>query len=118
LRRGEARYALGDKQKAIEDYTQVIKIAPTYTEAYYQRGLVHDEVGNRQAAIEDYIQVIRLDPADKAYWRDNERAIRDYSEVMRLNPDFALAYYQGVASFYQSLYGQGEAMKGLIRQLI
>jgi tetratricopeptide (TPR) repeat protein len=113
LRRGEARYALGDKQKAIEDYTQVIKIAPTYTEAYYQRGLVHDEVGNRQAAIEDYIQVIRLDPADKAYWRDNERAIRDYSEVMRLNPDFALAYYQGVASFYQSLYGQGEAMKGL-----
>ncbi|MFN5953244.1 MAG: tetratricopeptide repeat protein [Dolichospermum sp.] len=51
--RGTARYHLGDKQGAIDDYTQAIKI-PNYVNAYFNRGNVRNELGDKQSAIKDF----------------------------------------------------------------
>ncbi|MGJ5630492.1 tetratricopeptide repeat protein, partial [Nostoc sp. CALU 1950] len=51
-----------DKQAAIEDYNQAIKINPNYALAYYNRGVARYELGDKQAAIEDYNQAIKNDP--------------------------------------------------------
>ncbi len=53
---------LGDYQRAIAIFTQVIQYAPNSAEAYYNRGLAYLKSGNPQAAIADYNQAIKLEP--------------------------------------------------------
>ena len=53
---------LGDKQGAIDDYTQAIKINPNYAQAYYGRGFVRNELRDKQGAIDDYNQAIKINP--------------------------------------------------------
>ncbi|MBE9260634.1 tetratricopeptide repeat protein [Dolichospermum sp. LEGE 00246] len=53
-------YDLGDKQAAIADYNQAIKINPNYAHAYYNRGNAHYLLENNQAAISDYQQAVKL----------------------------------------------------------
>ncbi|MFM5886941.1 MAG: tetratricopeptide repeat protein, partial [Dolichospermum sp.] len=51
---------LGDKQGAIDDYTQAIKINPNYANAYYGRGFVRNELRDKQGAIDDFQQAAKL----------------------------------------------------------
>ncbi|MFN6174019.1 MAG: tetratricopeptide repeat protein, partial [Dolichospermum sp.] len=51
--RGTARYHLGDKQGAIDDYTQAIKI-PNYVNAYFNRGKVRNQLGETHTAIKEF----------------------------------------------------------------
>ncbi|MBO1062429.1 MAG: serine protease, partial [Aphanizomenon flos-aquae CP01] len=46
--RGIVRDELGDKQGAIDDYTQAIKINPNLAQAYNNRGIVRNELGDKQ----------------------------------------------------------------------
>ncbi|WP_137669243.1 tetratricopeptide repeat-containing S1 family peptidase, partial [Sphaerospermopsis reniformis] len=45
--RGVIRDELGDKQGAIDDYNQAIKINPNYANAYIGRGNVRDDLGDK-----------------------------------------------------------------------
>ena len=44
--RGSAKYDLGDKQGAIEDYNKAIEINPQNAEAFNNRGIAKDELGD------------------------------------------------------------------------
>ncbi len=101
--RGVVRSALGDKQGAIENYNQALKINPNLVQAYYNRGIVRAELGNKPGAIDDYNQAIKINPnyADAYYNRGVVRAelgnkpgaIDDYNQAIKINPNDALAYY-------------------------
>ncbi|MFN7383050.1 MAG: tetratricopeptide repeat protein [Dolichospermum sp.] len=101
---------LKDKQKAIADYTQAIKINPKDADAYIGRGNVRNELGNKQGTIDDYTQAIKINPnyADAYIIRGNVRnelgdkqgAIDDYNQAIKFNPNLALAYYnRGVVRY-------------------
>jgi tetratricopeptide (TPR) repeat protein len=94
---------LKDKQKAINDYTQAIKINPNDADAYSNRGFVRYELGDKQKAINDYTQAIKINPNfAEAYNNrgivryelgDKQKAINDYNQAIKINPNFADAYY-------------------------
>ena len=100
--RAIVRKDLGDKQGAIDDYNQAIKINPNLADAYYNRGLVRSELGDKQGEIDDYNQAIKINPnyAQAYYNRGNARfvlgdkqgAIDDYNLAIKFNPNLALAY--------------------------
>ncbi|MEA5583202.1 tetratricopeptide repeat protein [Nodularia harveyana UHCC-0300] len=95
--RGACRYALGDKQGAIDDYTQAIKINPYSAKAYYSRGLAHSDLRDKQNAIDDYTQAIKINPnyTDAYYSRgfahselgDNQGAIKDLQIAANLEKE-------------------------------
>ncbi len=51
---------MGEKLKAIEEYTKAIKIDSGYAEAYSQRGLLYSDTGSRKAAVEDLRKAAKL----------------------------------------------------------
>jgi tetratricopeptide (TPR) repeat protein len=92
----------GDWDKAIADYSEVIRLYPQAAEAYAFRGNVYHEKGDYNRAIADCTQAIRLDPQFAAAYnnrglvyekkKDYDRAIADYTEAIRLDPQFGKAY--------------------------
>ncbi len=51
---------MGEKQKAIEEYTKAIKIDAEYAEAYSNRGILYTEMGSKKAAVEDLRKAAKL----------------------------------------------------------
>ena len=45
--RGLAYFYLGQHERAIQDYDEVIRLDPQYVDAYYNRGLAYRNLGNR-----------------------------------------------------------------------
>ncbi len=94
--------------KAIEAYTQVIRIYPDYAIAYYNLGLAYDQLGFHEDAREAYIQAIRINPnhAEAHYYLGLDYvilgfrifAIEAYKQAIRINPYYTEAHYSlGVA---------------------
>jgi tetratricopeptide (TPR) repeat protein len=102
IRRGWTYYWKEDYDRAIADFTEVIRLDPKNTEAYSTRGWAHYFKEDYDQAITDFTEVIRLDPKNvEAYIRrgqayylkeDYEQAIADYTKTIRLYPKFAEAY--------------------------
>jgi tetratricopeptide (TPR) repeat protein len=91
----------GDYERAIQDYTQAIKLNAKFAAAYNNRGVTHDKKGEYDRAILDYDQAIKLKPSAEAYFnRGNahlgkshyDRAIDDYNQAIKLKADFAAAF--------------------------
>jgi len=108
----------GDKQGAIADYNQAIKIKPDYALAYNNRGNAKYNLGDKQGAIADYNQAINIKPdyADAYNYRgiakknlgDYQGAIADYNQAIKIKPDYADAYNnRGLAKYELGDY-QGE----------
>jgi protein O-mannosyl-transferase len=73
--RGIVYYTLGQKQLALEDFKQAIRIIPNnpnYAEAYNNLGVTYTDLGHHQLAIENYAEAIRLRPDYAEAW--NNRA--------------------------------------------
>ncbi|MBS9389954.1 MAG: tetratricopeptide repeat protein [Dolichospermum sp. WA123] len=103
LSRGNVRDDLGDKQGAIDDLNQAIKINPNFAQAYYNRGNVRDDLGDKQGAIDDYNQAIKINPNDASAYNnrgnvrddlgDKQGAIDDFNQAIKINPNDASVYY-------------------------
>jgi len=87
----EDGYAADSLQKAVADFTAVIRLAPDDTRGYSKRGETHVIAADYQKAVEDFSQAIRIAPRGRG-------AYMQRGEAYRLMRDFpkALADYQSV----------------------
>lgn len=60
--RALARYALGEYQEAVEDYTLAIDNENDKISTFYNRGIAKDALGDYAGAAEDYSRVLEIDP--------------------------------------------------------
>ena len=62
-KRGTAHYNLGQYQRAIEDYSEAIRLKPDYSLAYFNRGCIYVKNPDQyKQAIEDFNKAIKLNP--------------------------------------------------------
>ena len=95
-KRGYEQFEKGNYDKAIVEYTEVIRLNSGDTAAYYYRARSYYAKESYDKAIADFNLAIRLDPKDS--WAYSYRAgsydlkgsydnaIKDYSEAVRLDP--------------------------------
>ncbi len=91
-----------DYSKAIEHYSNAIKLNPQMVSAYNNRGAAYSDTGAYDCAIEDLSKAIELNPNDaKAYTNrgaaysersENDRAIEDLNKAITLNSNNAKAH--------------------------
>ncbi|MGI8503789.1 MAG: tetratricopeptide repeat-containing S1 family peptidase [Hassallia sp.] len=96
------KYLDKDYKGAVADLTEVIRLNPNYTNAYYNRGVVRYELKDLQGAVADYTQAIKINPNyTKAYYnrgivrkelKDLQGAIADFNSALKINPNLADAY--------------------------
>jgi tetratricopeptide (TPR) repeat protein len=89
--------------KAIENFTEAIRLNPQTSEAYAARGNVYYFKKDYELAIKDYSEVIRINPLVPDFYlvrgviyviqKNYESALKDYNEAIRLKPDHETAYF-------------------------
>ena len=99
--RGIAYRLKGEYDRAIQDYSQAIKLNAKFAAAYNNRGVVYDRKGEYDRAIADYDQAIRIDPGYANAFNargfalrekgDLDRAIADFDRAISLNPRYFIA---------------------------
>ena len=57
---GNIYFGKADPLKAIECYSKAIKISPSYTRAYYNRGYIYNEIGQKKDACADWKKAASL----------------------------------------------------------
>ena len=76
--RGNAYYRVGQFERAIEDYTMVIELAPDsdpdFAAYYLNRGNAHYKLGQFERAIEDYTMVIEIIPSVGTFYANRALA--------------------------------------------
>lgn len=100
--RGNVYREQKDRERALRDYDQAIRLNPANAGAYINRGSILAERGDHDSAVKDYDEAIRFRPKfAEAYYnralslREAERgdaALRDFETAIRLKRDFALAH--------------------------
>ena len=101
--RATTRYDLGDRQGAISDYSEALRIHPEDDVALNNRGLAHYDLNDRQGAIADFDQAVQQNPENyvaycnrgfiRAELGDRLGAIQDYTSAIHINPDYTPAYF-------------------------
>jgi len=57
---GFTNQRLGDKEGAIKDWSQAIRIDRNYAEAYQSRGFAYADIGDRKRAVKDLCEATKL----------------------------------------------------------
>jgi tetratricopeptide (TPR) repeat protein len=99
---GEAAYAAGNYQSAVENFSKAVRLKPNWAEARYALALSLIEMDNLKAAIEEFKQVVKLKPSyqltvmsnynlGNAYFDLGEfkEAIDAYKQAIELNPELS-----------------------------
>ena len=94
--RGLALYARKDRDGAIAEFTEAIRLDPANVTAYRARGNAWDDKKEFARALADYDQALKIDPRDFATFReraiarytrgDYAAALDDVGEALRLEP--------------------------------
>lgn len=113
-RRGAALDALGQAERALEDYDEAIRLDPKYPRAYYARGvLLASYKRTYDRAIGDFDKVLALQPDNiaalirrgEAYGKLGEfgKAMADLDRAVTLAPDDPEAHiYRGLVNGWRS----------------
>lgn len=99
LEDGDAAWASGNYQEAIEPYSKAIELDPKYVPAYLGRGIVYLGLNKFKKALADCGKAIELDPNFELSYcsrglvyyrmREFERAMIDYNKAIELDPNEA-----------------------------
>lgn len=116
--RGNAFKELGDYPAALEDYTQVLRLAP---DAYWfnRRGLTYEELKDFEKAAADYTRALELDPKwavaynnrgfARFHLKDYAGAKADFETAIKLDPS-APTPYVNLAGLYWTWKKDRKAM--------
>lgn len=126
--RGTAYDDKDQLQRAIEDYSEAIRINPDYAHAYGNRGRAYGRTGRYDNAIADFDRAIQLDPnyvdaysnRGFAYYYKGlyDRAIQDENQAIRLAPNDAVSYFvRGLAKEKSGDQAGGDADIAAARQI-
>jgi hypothetical protein len=88
---GNAFYDKKEYDKAINAYTEAIRLDPNYAIAYYNRGLAYSNLGKFDKAISDYSHAIRVDPNFTLAYVNRGAAYSIQGNRAKANADFATA---------------------------
>ncbi len=107
-RRAQVAFESGDFDKAIKLFDEVVRLDPTYVQAYVSRGMAWNEKTEPENALKDFNEAIRVDPrfAPAFFNRgmiwsaknDFDKAVKDFDAALALEPkDDAALFNRGVA---------------------
>jgi tetratricopeptide (TPR) repeat protein len=113
--RAEAYLFQGDRQHALDDYNEAVKLAPHNAKLYYNRGVFNLAQPDVEGALRDFDTALSLDPKlvpallQRAKIHktqdDFSSALVDYSEAIRLEPKTAAIWSErGVVCLLQHDY--------------
>jgi tetratricopeptide (TPR) repeat protein len=86
---------------AVENYTRATLRDPSYTEAYYSRGVLYwREIGNHQRSIQDLTRVLELDPSWTEAYFNRGLAHKLRNEVDKATADFQRYLAEGTDDFW------------------
>ncbi|MDX1628067.1 MAG: tetratricopeptide repeat protein [Fulvivirga sp.] len=116
---GDQYFKRGEYQKAIDAYTEYLRLEPTNIKSLYNRGRAYEELGKYSKAIEDFNRVLKEDPentnallsiASDYYYRqqDYENTIYYADKVISVEESAMAHTLKGKA--YQKLGQLKEAM--------
>jgi len=127
VNRAEAYGLAGDRQHALEDYNQAVKLAPHNAKLYFNRGVFYLAQPDVDAAKRDFDTALSLNPKlvpallqrAKIHrtQEDFSGALADYSEAIRLEPKTAAVWSdRGYVCLIQHHYesaidDEGEAIR-------
>lgn len=108
--RGHTYSHLKEHEKAVEDYTQAIKLDSKRDFYYVLRGETFMKLKDYNRAIKDFTAAIKIIPTDSAYYIDRaecyenlgeyQTAVEDYTTAINIEPDFGGNYaYRGKVYF-------------------
>jgi len=100
--RGNKHYEIKNYNKAIEEYSEAIRLDPNNAKAYANRGFAYQMKSQYDKAFNDYSEAIRFDQNNAwvytkrgmiyNYKQWYDKAINDFNEAIRLDPNSAEAY--------------------------
>ena len=100
--RGAARAALGDYEKAVEDFNEAIRLNPETAINHLDRGLAKEALGETDAAKANFEKAIQIDgDLAKHYHKEGcgkndgrayEAAMVSFDKALRLNPEYTSVY--------------------------
>lgn len=105
---GIAYWAIGDKEKSMENYSFAIKVDTNYTDAYYGRGVCYYYLNEQDKALADYSKAISILPRPELFYNRGmlyankkmyTEAIDDYSKAISSSPENANLYYNRGISY-------------------
>jgi tetratricopeptide (TPR) repeat protein len=90
-------------RKAVNDFTQVIKLEPDFADAYHERAKTYVRMNEHSKALADFNELVRLNPNDAhSYYAradfygktgEQDKVIQDFTKAIKLEPNVAEAYY-------------------------
>jgi len=89
---------LREHHKAIDDYTEAIRLRPDYPDALINRGVRYQELGEFLHAIDDFTEAIRLKPDDPDAFRHRGTCFREIGEEQKAIDDFTEASRLGTSN--------------------
>ncbi len=118
LDNGHTAYNEENHLKAINLYTDAIRVNPSYDEAFYWRASARYSLKNYKEAIPDYNKAIELNPNnEQAYYyraltnynlEAYPETLPDFDKAIALNPDVASMYYwRGQANYQLEQFEEG-----------
>ncbi len=101
VKRAVAYRALGEFDKALRDYDELVRLCPYDPTVYYSRGVTHLRHGDPSAAARDFAQASELDPWDvesrygalaaRMALGEHSKAIEDFEEFISQYPHYESA---------------------------
>jgi tetratricopeptide (TPR) repeat protein len=99
----------GDRDKAVREFAEAIRMNPNDPLTYVERGIVYKASKDYDKAVADYSDAIRLDPRwSTAYFnranvfktrKDYNKALGDYDAAIRLDPKDPDAYFNRASTY-------------------